>query len=479
MPRHQRGLPIILTILASVSLGGADKPFFKSVGVDKLPLVYISASPDISTPLATESSPRYTMDDIHVLNHRIENLEIAAQLNDLETAAERSSSDLLKRGIFTDTFRDFSRMDSGFETTPMEGGTVPPGGNANDNFDYIGNEPAATGDGAPDTTLPHIKNNIALFPLGESIRLPLAITNPTATSPRLHSGISYINSVNIRAGNQTILLDYTEETSAAQPYATDTIQINPYAVFDPALHLTIDEPIDFFVDLDMEPSIPASINDDEVKGDQNVPSNRRRPLPAKLLRDRLFGWWDEFLFGVKDSRTVPPIQAFPSAFNVTDSDGNLAQSIGNNASLAQGNVEGIGFTPNPRNVHKRVMRDRYNDGVVVARDLVPFLPSRDVTISGQLFPPAATITATIAGKKVKLDGADSTLASASGSFSALATIPTGVPVGANSILYRPVICSLLPSTCSSKLSLQHAVSYWKSGQLRTVYPRRLLLGTCM
>jgi hypothetical protein len=145
-----------------------------------------------TTDLKTKptKNPRYTMHDIGKLEQRIANLEYYTNLNQLETQTASYS--------ITDTSTGLDRFKNGFVVDNFTGHTV---GNITD----------------PDYAC-------AIDPTSNTLR-PLFIQDNNAMVFQADKSSGYVLRANM------LILPYTETPSIEQKFATDIVNVNPFAVF--------------------------------------------------------------------------------------------------------------------------------------------------------------------------------------------------------------------------------------------------------
>jgi hypothetical protein len=162
-------------------------------------------------------NPRYTMHDIGKLEDRIANLEYYTNLNQLETQTATYS--------VTDTKTGLDRFKNGFVVDNFVDHSI---GNVFDS-DY----------------------NCAVDPTNNTLR-PVFVQNSNQMVFQTVPSSGYVNRSNM------LILPYTEAISIQQTFATDIINVNPFAVFTYYGDIALNPPTDTWKDTVQLPAINVS-----------------------------------------------------------------------------------------------------------------------------------------------------------------------------------------------------------------------------
>jgi len=415
-------------VLAIVPGGGIYKlllgsssasPQLPAVPDDVLPLLYISSDPAATDPKLREApSTRFTVaDQINILR-RLENLEVAVLTSLLEQSGENASNTLIKRGLFTDPFKDFTRSDLEFNRAATNG-LEPEDGGGDVSFDC------------------------ALQPLAQAIRMPFelepfALQLDTTLSSNVHT-----------TGNQLLMLKHTEKELARQRYATKTVQVNPGLVFKAPMVVELTPSVDFWLDDAVDPIIvvPIEAQDQTVNSIAAKPAQvpDRKAIP-NLLRSKYHGYWKLHQTGVRKSDTDLPLEFAPAAYNRLHSDGRTADGVKRGPSIEQGGapIAGSGLTEAFSRMRQRSSQQPANNEFIVSHDILPAMRQELVQCSGKLFPAATPVRATFGGVPISLTPTGSTAAGTTpgtivtdttGAFTASFTVPSGQTVGTVQVVF--------------------------------------------
>lgn len=192
-----------------------------------LPLAYISLPPNSSdVQVITIENTRITQRGIQDIIKRVNNIEYNLAVTDLDKAAESTETVTNLSGILTDGFLSFAKAD-----------TTHPDFNATMN----------------------LFTNEIFIPADASLK---QLTLNTALS-------------NVVQRDKYFLAPYTEKVVIDQPFASSTMNINPYMVFNTESQVTLDPTVDNWID-ESTIKLPVTINDEE-----------QITLPAKFVDD----WW--------------------------------------------------------------------------------------------------------------------------------------------------------------------------------------------
>ncbi len=178
---------------------------------------YTLSTTDLS--LIATKNKRYTMQDISKLEDRISNLEYYVNLNQLEQKTQNTS--------ITDPLTGLDRFKNGFIVDTFVGHNV---GNVFDG-DY----------------------KCSVDPIEGSLRPPFVQDSNTLILNREHS-----SGIVVREG--VVFLNYTHIVYVQQLFATDTENVNPFAVFSWHGNLSLDPPTDSWKSTTQRPSIQVTDN---------------------------------------------------------------------------------------------------------------------------------------------------------------------------------------------------------------------------
>ena len=155
--------------------------------------LYIPAYTRFSTDINFEmvDNKRYTMRDIGKIEKRVQNIEYYTSLNLLEKEASQKQ---IKDSGGLDVYKNGFLVDS-----------------------FVGTNIADAGN--PDFNASIDKTNKILRPAGITHNVNLALDTTKSNS-------------NIILKGSQLMLDYTEENSINQPYASSSVSVNPFEVFD-------------------------------------------------------------------------------------------------------------------------------------------------------------------------------------------------------------------------------------------------------
>jgi len=192
-----------------------------AVAVLNLPPYVYNATEDVS--VRTIPHKRYTMRDIHSIEHRVRNLEDYTTLTLLETDTKNLSIkdpntglDKFKSGFFVDNFRDPSVQNLTGESY----------------FDID----IERGECRPRST----ERNVGL-----GFETVSSKADPVSADYRW---IEDFADANITRKGQALLLDYTTESFVDQPFATRTENLNPFHIANYAGSLTLEPEQDFWIE---------------------------------------------------------------------------------------------------------------------------------------------------------------------------------------------------------------------------------------
>ncbi|MFE1631039.1 DUF4815 domain-containing protein [Brevibacillus reuszeri] len=158
-------------------------PYPPAAPPDVLELGEIYLPPNSNSVVVTNRKPkRLTMLELRSLLDRLERAEYNQAVADLDRTAQFSDPSLVKKGIFTDNFTNFERSD-----------------------------------------VFHPDFNAMLDPLEKVVQLPASMAFVNLTTDKQQS--------TSRFHERLVTVPYTEEVLIDQPYATETMNVNPYQVF--------------------------------------------------------------------------------------------------------------------------------------------------------------------------------------------------------------------------------------------------------
>ena len=176
---------------------------------------YIYSIDDVA--IAYREPKRFTMHDIHLLEHRIDQLEYYQSLNQLENEANYEPTAYNKSGIFVDNFTGHSRGD-----------------------------------------VNHPSYNCSIDEKDKEMLLSFTYEiKQLEYEPSLTSGIKTDN-------EKLFTLGYTEEEWLKQPFATDFINVNPYDVFEWTGVMKLTPETDFWVDTERVPDIQVDFDNNNA-----------------------------------------------------------------------------------------------------------------------------------------------------------------------------------------------------------------------
>ena len=173
---------------------------------------------------------RYTMRDIGRIQKRVENVEYYTQLSLLEADA---------KGMQIQDADGFDRFKNGIITDNFTGHGV---GNVQ-NLDYSNSMDVAKGELRP----AFHQNNINL------IESDSALANSTAMTDAIRTTNGY------QKTGDLITLPYTEVTFLEQPYASTTVNLNPYDTIDYIGNIVLSPDNDEWMDTETQPEMTVNI----------------------------------------------------------------------------------------------------------------------------------------------------------------------------------------------------------------------------
>ena len=171
-------------------------------GTEYLPLGTITVHPNSDEiTIVNHSVDKLSMEDLQKAVKRIEDMEYNQAMTDLDTEALQGETVTDLKGIFTDKFIGFTKLDSR-----------------------------------------HSEFNASLDIFNEELTLPSipSINELKIDTSAFDNNIGYI-------GN-AITAPYTSVIALSQPYATTTMLVNPYAVYDRFLQVSLEPSVDNWVD---------------------------------------------------------------------------------------------------------------------------------------------------------------------------------------------------------------------------------------
>lgn len=183
--------------------------------VDSMLLYTIAIPPYTFNPddviIEKSDNRRYTMRDIGNIDKRVENLEYYTSLNMLEKEAQdlkilaADGTTKFKNGIFVDNFESYD-------------------GSNKDSAEY--------------RAVIHPEKGRLRGPFNVDHMTMYPVDDPTTAQAR-----------NIRINENTVTLDYVEEVFVKQPHASESINVNPYAVFSWIGEIELTPSSDHWVDV--------------------------------------------------------------------------------------------------------------------------------------------------------------------------------------------------------------------------------------
>lgn len=392
-----------------------------SVPNELLPLLYISHDPGDDCPKVREApSVMFTIPDLVNMVRRLENLETVTLTSLLEQRGEAASANMIKRGIFSDPFADFSRADTNFSKTA--------------NVSLEGSE----GGGL-------VSFNCAIAPLAQTLRLPFDLLAQNLTIDKVGSSGMYF-------GDQVAMLSFTERVSLEQQNATRGQRLNPNNALPPPMTVDLSPSFDFWVDDDMTPEQAVPITDLSTRDTSPIEAqarpvfNRKSSNAEAPLKNNLYRWWGAFHSGQPQSKTDLPLEFAPSSHNEVYADGRTARAVPKKVNREQPSKPSaalLGFIERAGRQRQRHGTQTINQAVV-SRDVIPIMLQRSVTATGRLFPPSREVTATFDGKPIPLTATGGTLPGSSpgavladihGDFQASFVVPANKFTGAPQVTF--------------------------------------------
>lgn len=412
-----------ITLQTGTPAAAAQLPPIQS---ELLPLLYISHDPGDDCPKVREApSTMFTIPDLVNMVRRLENLETATLTSLLEQRGEAASANMIKRGIFSDPFKDFSRSDTTFAKTA--------------NSDLAGSD----GGGL-------VRFNCAMATLAQTLRLPFDLLPWNLTVDKAGSSGIYF-------GSQVTMLSFTEKAILEQRSATRGQLLNPSNSLPPPMTVDLLPGFDFWVDDEQTPEQAVPVTDLSTRDTSPIEAQARpvfsrkstqtaTPLKATPARTdaggQLYRWWGAFHSGQPQSKTDLPLEFATTSHNEVYTDGSTARAvprITNREKPSKPSAALLGFIERAGRQRQRHATQTVNE-TVVSRDVIPYIRQRSVTATGHLFPPSREVRATFDGKPIPLTAAGGTLPGSSpgsvladihGDFTATFVIPgnkfTGSP----------------------------------------------------
>jgi hypothetical protein len=192
-----------------------------------LPLAYLALPPNSSQAnITTIENTRITMKGVQDIITRVNNLEYNMAVTDLDKQAEIGETPSNLSGILTDGFLDFGRAD---------------------------------------ITHPSFNTTMNLFT--NEIMIP---AESTLKNLALNTALS-----NVIQKDKFYLAPYGDTPLVSQPFASSTMNINPYAVFNTESSISLNPSVDNWID-ESTIKLPITISDDE-----------QITIPAKFVDN----WW--------------------------------------------------------------------------------------------------------------------------------------------------------------------------------------------
>ncbi len=161
---------------------------------------------------------RFTMRDIGKIEKRVDNLEYYSSFNQLEKSTESlnikdaNGFDRFKNGFVTDNFTNFTATDTG-----------------------------------------HHEFECAVDTQNKELR-------PSFVSKNVNLVLDKDNSTNVKIHGDVITADYNETMYIDQPYASKSISVNPYYIFNWTGELKLSPDVDAWKDLSTKPDLVVNVN---------------------------------------------------------------------------------------------------------------------------------------------------------------------------------------------------------------------------
>ncbi|HVP14360.1 MAG TPA: DUF4815 domain-containing protein, partial [Terriglobales bacterium] len=438
----------------------AAAPSLPTISPSVLPLLYISSDPASDCPKVRQApSTVLSIPDLTNMMRRLENLETAALASELEQRGESASDNMIRRGIFSDPFQDFSRADTAFSVV------------ANPSV------PAEEGGG-------NVTFDCAIAPNAQVVRLPFDLQPTQLVVDRPGTSGVWVDGPQLALLTGDTSRSIVQEIRLHQLTPTRAQTINPGNALPPPMVVDLTPAFDFWVDVEQDPEQAVPLTDLGTRaqapiGAQGAPVVDRGPAAgaAPLLKRRIHRWWNTYHSGQPQSKSDLPLEFAPASHSAIFVDGATGRSVPRaaapNLAAPQGSAP-VGFIdsagrPRQQNSTQAI------DTTVVSRDITPLMRQQPIAAHGSLFPPSREVRATFGGAPLALTPVSPTLAGlapgtvtadVNGEFYATFTVPESSLVGSPQVTFISSVPRRAqgPRGASADQQLQYAggATEWKA-----------------
>lgn len=279
----------------------------------------------------------------------------------------------------------------------------------------------------------------------------------------------------VAKSSQLLLLPWKNEVDRTQPKSNRPLQLTAYPY---PIHITLDPPADFMVDLEYAPKIETRLPGTTVSnpsaqytenfgsgdvGDNDSPVHF---LPADNPYGRLDGWESMFHMGIPVDTVSVSKSIAPGIQAPMKSDGSAAVDMGYGVDP---DLLGAGFMPNYAQVTSSSQFEKVGD-VIISGGLTRYIQQREINIVGRGLPPNTPVTVYFDGIQCSWKNPDGTSsssktstsdASSSGTVIGTIIVPPLTPVGKHEITLRAGIHSGT-ATYVAQGSIERVSSSWAS-----------------
>lgn len=306
-----------------------------------------------------QDNRRYTMRDIGKLERRIENLEYYTSLNLLEKETEALN--------IRDAVTGLDRFKNGFVVDNFTGHNIG---------DVFNTDYRCSMDFARGELRPIFVENNTPFQFDEAFSL-------------------FFEYRTKKPENDLLTLPYTDEVWVQQPFASQVINVNPYAIYNWAGSITLDPPSDEWKSTDRRPDVVIT---DNTAFESLTFLNDPRRTQGTIWNEWVTDWVGEPISDIETERIVSPPHSVPQPFdgkgannpNVTVGGwfraGTRRQTVTTKEIETTTTRQRQSRTGIRTVVVPRVVKETVNDRVLNVA-FIPFIRSREVKFIGKRLKP--------------------------------------------------------------------------------------------
>lgn len=279
----------------------------------------------------------------------------------------------------------------------------------------------------------------------------------------------------VAKSSQLLMLPWKNEVDRTQPKSNRPMQLTAYPY---PIHITLDPPADFMVDLDYAPKIEtrlpgtsvnnpsAQYTDNFGSGDVGDNDSPVHFMPSKNPYGRLDGWESMFHMGIPVDTVSVSKSIAPGIQAPMKADGTSAVDMGYGVDP---DLLGAGFMPNYSQVTSSSQFEKVGD-VIISGGLTRYIQQREINIIGRGLPPNTPVTVYFDGIQCPWRNPDGTSSStktstsdaaSSGTIVGTIIVPPLTPVGKHEITLRAGIHSGT-ATYIAQGSIERVSSNWAS-----------------